>query len=152
MARGAVTCVAIACASQLVFAEGTETGIGRKVSALVEGTLVKGMAEQAFSDLEAMGMEAAPYLVGHLNDFRPLAVQQISLVNRSPKAFEGLRHYGPKVVHDALSAILNQITGQHFEFVYNGASEAERRKNLNAWRSWCVSTFPQKVRACNGEI
>lgn len=151
--RGLVTtCAVIAFASQLTLAQGAKDGIATKVSTLIEDTLVKGKATKAFADLERMGMEAAPYLVGHLDDFRPLPVQAISLVNKSPKAFEGLRHYGPKVVHDALSAILNQISGQHFEFVYNGASDAERRKNLEAWRSWCVSTFPQKVRICNGGV
>lgn len=145
-------CVAICLGSTFALAQVTTDPIAAKVSALVEDTLVKGREQQAFSDLERMGMEAAPYLVGHLNDFRPLPVQRISLVNKSPKAFEGLRHYGPKVVHDALSAILNQISGQHFEFVYNGASDAERKKNLEGWRSWCVRAFPEQTRVCNGGI
>jgi hypothetical protein len=97
-------------------------------------------------------MEAAPYLVRQLDDFRPLPVQEISLVNKSANAFEAVRHYGPHVVHDAISAILNQISGEHFEFVYNGASNEERRKNLQGWRSWCVARFPEKAQICNGGI
>jgi len=41
-----------------------------------------------------------------------------------------MRHYAPQVVVDALAAILNQITGQHFGFIYNGATEVERAKTI----------------------
>jgi hypothetical protein len=146
--------VGIAAASffviQIVGAQEGRDNIAARVSVLVEAALVKDKETQAFAELETMGIEATPYLVGHLDDMRPLPVQQISLVNNSPKAFEELRHYGPKVVHDALAAILNQVTGQHFVFVYNGASEADRRENIQAWRSWCRSTFPNKTRTCDG--
>jgi hypothetical protein len=127
-----------------------QSTVGEKVSALVSDTLVAEKEAQAFSVLEALGNEAVPYIVGQLGDFRPLPVQRISLVNKSPKAFEGLRHYSPRTVHDALSAILNQVTGQHFEVVYNGASEATRVQNRERWRLWCVQAFSDQAAACDG--
>jgi hypothetical protein len=50
-----------------------------------------------------------------MDDRRSLPDPRISLKNKSPQAFEGLRHYGPQEVVDALAAILNQITGQKFK-------------------------------------
>jgi hypothetical protein len=123
-----------------------------QVNALIAETLNKETEQQAFRSLEALGNDGVPYIVGHLDDLRPLPEARISLFNKSPKAFEGIRHYGPKTVHDALSAILNQITRQHFEFVYNGATNEVRAKNTAQWRAWCISSFPEKVDACNGAI
>ena len=72
-----------------------------------------------------------------------------SLKNKSPEAFEGLRHYGPQKVVDALAAILNQITGQNFGFIYNGATDAERTKTVRGWRDFLQKT--PATRLCDGE-
>ena len=145
-------CAALCLATQFALAQDARDPVAAKVRALVEDMLIEGKAQQAFSELERMDMEAVPYLVGHLDDLRPLPVRRISLVNKSSSAFEAVRHYGPETVHDALSALLNQISGQHFEFVYNGATDAERAANLESWRSWCARRFPEKTRVCNGAI
>jgi hypothetical protein len=68
--------------------------------------------------------------------------------NKSPQAFEGLRHYGPEKVVDALAAILNQITGQDFGFIYNGTTDAERDKTVRGWRDFLHKTPPTKL--CDG--
>ena len=104
--------------------------------------------DTAFKSLEALGPQGVPFIVAHLSDSRALPVKAISLVNKSVNAFEGLRHYGPETVHDALSAILNQITGQGFEFVYNGASSEVRERDSKAWKAWCVKSYPQMASAC----
>jgi hypothetical protein len=122
--------------------------IATRVSALVNNLIEKDKELESLRALENLGNEGVPYLIGHLSDVRPIPLHEISLVNNSPDAFEGLRHYAPKTVHDALASILNQITGQHFEFVYNGASEATRKANLEQWRAWCIKTFPRQVNAC----
>jgi len=124
--------------------------MARRVASLVDATTHKATQEQAFTELESLGKEAVPYLVGHLGDERALPVQQISLVNRSPGAFEGLRHYAPEVVHDALSAVLNQITGESFESVYNGSTSAEREVDRERWKDWCVKAYPEKALICRG--
>jgi len=121
------------------------------VSRLVDALVVPSEEVGALRELEKLGVAAVPTMVGHLDDMRPLPVQDIELTNDFPGAWEGIRYYGPKVAHDALSAILNQITGLRFEFVENGASDGDRRKNTAAWRSWCVHAFPEKVGECNGE-
>jgi hypothetical protein len=92
--------------------------------------------QELFDALVALGPEAAPAIVTLMDDARPLAHPAISLVNTAPDRFEGLRHYTPKVLTDALAAVLNQITGEHFGFIYNGATPAERRQTVDAWRAW----------------
>ena len=124
--------------------------MANRVADLVDSVIQKDHEQEAFTKLEALGMESVPYIVSHLSDSRRLPIQAISLINKSVNAFEGLRHYGPEVVHDALAAILNQITGQSFEFVYNGASSEQRQKNTRAWEAWCMQSFPQKATVCSG--
>ena len=87
-----------------------------------------------FARLEAFGRPAALAMIAQMEDRRPLADRAISLENHDPNAFEGLRHYGPETITDALAAILNQITGDHFGFIYNGGTERERREAINGWR------------------
>jgi hypothetical protein len=72
-------------------------------------------------------------------------INSISLENESPDAFEGLRHYGPEKVVDALAAILNQITGQDFGFIYNGATEAQRTQAVQGWRNFLHKTPAAEV-------
>jgi len=104
-------------------------------------TLSEESGTAAFTELESMGIEIVPHLICHLNDMRPVAMSEITLENDWPSAFEALRHYGPKTVHDALAAILNQITGQRFLFVYNGATPQEREENRKKWIVWYNSTY-----------
>ncbi|CAN4278608.1 hypothetical protein LJR125_001476 [Pseudoxanthomonas sp. LjRoot125] len=107
---------------------------------------------RAFVRLEALGEPAVPYLVAHLDDIRPLVAPKISLKNNASTAFEEERHYSPNTVHDALSAILNQITGQNFIFVYNGATPQEREENRRRWITWCRSTYPDDAETCGSAI
>ena len=89
--------------------------------------------EKIFQKLEALGEEGVPAMVTQMDDRRPLAVPRITLVNKNLNAFEGLRHYGPELVVDALDAILNQITG-FGGFVHNGGAERKRQATVAAWR------------------
>ncbi len=91
-----------------------------------------------FHALEALGPSAAPAIIAQMDDRRPLAVQEIRLVNRSAEAFEAFRIYGPELIVDALDAILNQLTGQYFSGIYNGGSEAERRQSVAGWRAYAA--------------
>ncbi len=87
-----------------------------------------------FVKLEKLGKPAVPAIVAHLDDRRPLAVEQLALVNRPPNPIEAIRTYEPEQVVDALAATLNQMTGQSFDAIYSGGSEAQRRSAIAAWR------------------
>jgi hypothetical protein len=116
-----------------------------KVAALVEEALVEGTEAQAFQKLEALGCPAVPAIVKHLDDRRKLPVAYIRLQNHSADAFEAFRQYGPEVLTDALAAILNQVTGQHFGFIYNGGTEEERAKVVKGWREFVAKTPPDRL-------
>lgn len=120
-----------------------EPTIEQKVKSLVDQLVIEKTQEQASQDLVELGEEAVPHIVKHLTDYRPLPWQHISLENNFPNSFEGIRHYNPEVVHDALSAILNQITSVHFEFVYNGAPQEVRVRNAQHWTKWCNKNYPK---------
>jgi hypothetical protein len=89
--------------------------------------------QKAFSRLESLGKEGVPAIVAQMNDFRELPNPSISLTN-SPGHWEGIRHYGPEKVVDALAAILNQLTHHSYRSIYNGGSDRERNACINAWR------------------
>jgi len=108
----------------------------------------RGTEQKAFFDLEALGCPAVPAIIARMDDRRPLPDPNIALRNKSPDAFEARRFYGPQQIVDALAAILNQITGQDFGFIYNGATEPERTRTVHGWRDSLGRT--PLSRLCNG--
>ncbi len=127
------------------FAQVNPSQMDKRVAHLIEQMLNSKTEQKAFADLEALGCEAVPFIIKRMDDRRDLPIRGISLENKSPDAFEGLRHYGPQKVVDALAAILNQVTGQHFGFIYNGANEHERTKTVKGWRDFLLKTSPSKL-------
>jgi len=123
----------------------TSPDLDAKVAALIEEALKEGTEAQAFQKLEALGCPAVPAIVKHLDDRRKLPVAYIRLQNHSAGAFEAFRQYGPEVLTDALAAILNQITGQHFGFIYNGGTEEERAEVVKGWREFVAKTPPDRL-------
>lgn len=87
----------------------------------------------AFAALEDLGCAALPEIVAAMDDRRQLPVRELSLTNRAEGAFEAVRHYQPKRVVDGISAVLNQLTGESFGFLANGARDEERAIAVEAW-------------------
>jgi hypothetical protein len=111
------------------------TRINGRVRNLVRRITNRSSQVNCFIELENNGNNGVPYIILCLYDFRELPIKNISLRNYSPNAFEGVRHYGPYLVVDALAAILNQITGESFGFIYNGddTTDEERKEAINGW-------------------
>jgi hypothetical protein len=114
--------------------------IDKRVGLLINRMLRADTEHKAFSDLEALGCAAVPAIIRRMDDRRVLPDPSISLRNKSPQAFEGIRHYGPIEVVDALAAILNQLTGQSFGFIYNGGTDEDRTKTVQGWRKFLETT------------
>lgn len=112
-----------------------------KVKKLIENMLVESKATGAYAELERLGFQAVPAIICQMDDRRELAVQGISLKNKSPKAWEAMRHYSPELVVDVLEAILNQITGNSFGSIHNGGTEDERANTVNGWRIYLWHLF-----------
>jgi len=94
--------------------------------------------QRVFDRLEALGPAAVPAIVSQMDDRRALRTQAISLANRAPDAFEGMRHYGPEQVVDGLDAVLTQITGQSFGSIGNGGSSRQRAATVAGWRVYAA--------------
>jgi len=131
-----------------VYAQAPAKKIDHQVAALIEQMVSKRTEHQAFTKLEALGCAAVPAIIIRMDDRRNLPDQRMSLQNKSPDAFEGLRHYGPQKVVDAVAAILNQLTGQDFGFIYNGGTDDERAKAVKGWRNFLRKTPTSKL--CEG--
>ena len=112
-----------------------------KVKKLIENMLVGSKATNAYAELEKLGFQAVPAIICQMDDRRELAVQGISLENKSPQAWEAMRHYSPELVVDVLEAILNQITGRSFGTIHNGGTEEERANTVNGWRIYLWHLF-----------
>lgn len=96
--------------------------------------LAKSRQDEVFRELEELGETAVTAMIAAMDDRRPLAVPSISLVNKSKDSFEGLRHYAPRQIVDAMSAILSQITGAPLSRTVNGGSVRERDAEVASWR------------------
>jgi len=107
-----------------------------RVKNVLDATTRKDSQMSAFRELEELGPKAVPAIIMLMDDRRDLAVPAISLRNKSPDAFEGIRHYGPKKIVDAMDAILNQITGEAFGNIANGGTERERQEAVKGWRTY----------------
>lgn len=90
--------------------------------------------QRLFDRLVELGAGAVPAIVEQMDDDRALASPMISLINHAPDAFEGIRHYEPKAMVDALAAVLNQLTGENFGFIHNGGTASERDASVRGWR------------------
>ena len=114
----------------------------RKVNNYIRNTTCFLFQFSSFRKLEAMGENAVPYIILLMDNFKKLPIKSISLINKSENAFEGIRHYSPELVIDALSAILNQITGESFGNIVNGeVTQEERILDLNGWRVYLYKIY-----------
>ena len=112
-----------------------------KVKKLIENMLVESKATGAYTELEKLGFQAVPAIICQMDDQRELAVKHITLKNKSPQAWEAMRHYSPELVVDVLEAILNQVTGNSFGSIHNGGTEEERANTVNGWRIYLWHLF-----------
>ncbi len=113
----------------------TDPKVDAQVQALIADMVKDPERERsAFSQLEALGIPAVLSTIRYMDDRRRLAEPVISLENKARNAFEARRFYGPKLVVDALAAILNQVTGMRFGDLDNGGSDAMRDHAVRGWR------------------
>ena len=109
------------------------------VRGAVERALAAKSAEEqqaAFDALDALGCRAAPAIGAALDDGRKLPFRALALGRRAGARSGPAREYAPETVTDALAAILSDLTWQHFGFIYNGATAAERSRAVALWRAY----------------
>ena len=118
------------------------------VSTLIDEMTDEDTQQDAVRRLQRLGPRAAPSIIRLMDDRRPLPLNRTMFINNHPKAFEGISHYRPQVVVDALATVLSGMTDCSFGSINNGGSEDERRTVVNAWRVYLhYSTNPSKAGA-----
>jgi hypothetical protein len=122
---------------------GVAQSMEARVKSLVGKLEAQESQDQALADLEALGEDAIRFLVPYVASEKRIAKQQIKFENRSQSSFEKFRWYTPETVGDAIAALLNQLTGQHFGDVYNGASREVREQAAHGWEKWCKARYPK---------
>ena len=110
-----------------------------KVQSLIRLIETNKLKSGAFRQLESLGTEAVPAMIAQMDNRTPIPNTTLALKNLSGDAFEDYRQYRPEAVVDAIAAILNQITGEGFGYIYNGGSETDRRHTVDAWRIYGMS-------------
>jgi hypothetical protein len=127
-----------------------EASLDEQVALLIASIDSAGDAKELaaeFAALERLGKPAVPYIIKRMDDRWDLRVPRVVLEN-PPTTFETHRIYVPKKTVDALAALLNQLTGVNFGFIYNGATDEARARSVAQWRAWCLANFPAVRDGC----
>ncbi|MCH8622561.1 hypothetical protein [Undibacterium sp. TS12] len=128
------------------------TSLSIRVTKLVNQMTASKEEVIAFENIQALGDDAVPFIISHLDDMRSLPDPQISLLNRLPNASERSVHYGAELVHDALAAILRHMTNQDFGAFDADTPRAERmerrKKNRSQWIKWCQRQYSSRAADC----
>ena len=95
--------------------------------------------EVAFDKIEQIGMESVPALIILMDDRRSYPHDRMYLKNQSKDAFEAYRMYGPELMVDAITAMLNQITGVSFGSIHNGGDDTMRANTIRGWRIYLMT-------------
>jgi hypothetical protein len=112
----------------------TDRGIKSELDRLITAS-----AKQSAYWLLSVRCSVVPALIRQMDDRRPYAGDELA-VGTGPGAFEGVAHYEPKLVVDAVSIILGHLTNQSFGFIHNGGADEARQREVTKWRTWLALT------------
>jgi len=111
-----------------------------KVKLLIEQLLDPNTQQSAVDKLVNLEPEATAYIIMNMDDYRELPDKTITLVNKSPNAFEAHRFIGVRKVADALSEILTQREGKFFiNKSIKDITDNDRKKDIYSWKKWLLS-------------
>ncbi|MHB1558692.1 MAG: hypothetical protein ACYC61_14635 [Isosphaeraceae bacterium] len=135
-------------AKRLLADMGPNLPIDGKVARLIDRLALRDrdQVQAAVTALEMLGQPAVPSMIHRIDDRRPMPVGVIEFENRSPDAFEGVRHLGVARVVDALNLILYDLTGEDVGTIVadNGPDgggdspnlDPQRQAVVNGWRAY----------------
>jgi hypothetical protein len=119
------------------FSIAKENHSDKEVRTLLSQLTVAKTQDEAWQKLLKLPRSSVPALIRALDDNRTLGHPQIEIpVPPGPQRFEEIAHYGPQIILDAISILLDDKTNTSFGKIYNGGSTRERQTVSNAWKVW----------------
>ena len=127
----------------------TPNKVSKRVKKLIDSMASKkNKGESAFKELMKMESEDVPSIILLMDDYRPLVFDNVEVPSRG---WEGIAHYGPVLVVDALAIILPAITNESFGQIYNGGSALERQQVIDAWRIYLYHQNRERPNSSNAD-
>jgi hypothetical protein len=108
--------------------------MNRKIKRIIDELVIEEREMAAFDELLAMGREAVPYIILHMDDYRELPIKYARVEINDPDWWESMAQYSPKLVIDTLEIVLTGLTKVNFGYTWNGGINEERRRILDGWR------------------
>ncbi|BCE00256.1 hypothetical protein [Marinicellulosiphila megalodicopiae] len=91
--------------------------------------------DRAFDELLKLDKSAVPSIIFAMDNYSQLSNSQFKL----PTSSGYVKTYHPDLVVDALAIVLNTITGKHYGYIYNGATDTERAQTISAWKTYLIN-------------
>ena len=107
--------------------------IDRDVAAQLSRLTDPATSPAALKAILALGCPAVPALIRQLDDPRPYAGPALHLI----LGFEAMREDTPRVLTDAIVALLNQLTGRTFGVM---SEREDRNRTIRRWENWLAAT------------
>lgn len=109
----------------------------KKVEQLLNGLLKSDTQSDSWKELLNLNSKAIPALVRCMDDKRVLPPPgEFNSFSRNKSEQNDHFQYSPKIVQDAVSILLNQMTRLPFSATVNGGTADERSLNLSTWKVW----------------
>jgi hypothetical protein len=111
-----------------------DESMNRRVKRLIDELAIEERELTAFDELRMIGMEAVPYIILHMDDYRELSIKHAEVEIIYPDTWESIAYYGPELVIDMLGIILGRPTMNNFGHTWSDGTNEERQRMLDGWR------------------
>jgi len=112
-----------------------DEALHQEISTLIQEIKSEKTQQVAIKKLISLGHKAVPSIIHRMDNYSKINHNEIR-INLSNGA---IKTYSPDLIVDALAIILNSITGKHYGYIYNGATDIERAQAITAWRTYLMN-------------
>ena len=105
------------------------------ITQLIKNIKFENTQQLAIQKLIALGDKAVPLIIYSMDNYLKVDNNEIKIHQKNGT----VKTYSPDLVVDVLAIVLNSITGMHYGYIYNGASDLERAQTVSAWRTYLMN-------------
>lgn len=115
-----------------------------RVGALIREMGSESTARRAYEALISLGPDAVPAIILQMDDRRRFPPGRIMVPNSS--GYESIAHYGPKLIVEALAAILSRLSDRSFNMIYNGGTDEQHVHEVACWRVYLADMWQKRKK------